>query len=288
MRFAVLRMLACTAALAAGLGASASAADSAAFTARILQGFRGALSDMTVESKAPLTLEVVPRPGQPALPLDLQRLWDFCTRNAQDCERVSDSYVERTATMLRERLAPIEPGMIRLVLGTAAYVEQLRKAFPDPAQQPVAAQVAGDVWLIGVADYPNSMRVMNIGDLAPLGISAEQAIAVGKRNLSGALDPIENPLAMLAGQPVGILEGDSYESSRILLHDSWAGLSAQIGGGLIVAAPDPAIVLFADAKREGAIAAMREAVRRSLELSPRKLSSDVLQWTPEGWQVLPP
>jgi hypothetical protein len=285
---AMARWFACVyaAMLALGLAGNAAAADAEAFTARLLQAFRGELSGMTVESKAPLALEVVP-PGQPALPFSLQRLWDYCARNERDCDRVSGDYVQRTTAMLRERLTPIEPKMIRLVLGPSRYVEQLRQNFSEPAQQPIAAQVAGDLWLIGVADYPTSMRVMNVGDLQPLGLSPDEAVAVGKRNLAGALEPLDNPLMQLASAPVGILEGDAYESSRILLHDSWAGLAGQLGG-LIVAVPDPAIVLFADAKREGAVAAMRDAVRRSLELSPRKLSPDVLQWTPEGWRVLPP
>jgi hypothetical protein len=267
---------------------AAAAADAEAFTARLLQAFRGELAGMTVESKAPLALEVVPRPGQAALPFSLQRLWDYCARNERDCERVSGDYVQRTAAMLRERLTPIEPKMIRLMLAAAPAVEQLRKSFPEPAQQPVAAPVAGALWLVGVADYPSSMRVMNVGDLQPLGLSPEEAIAAGRRNLAGALEPLDNPLMQLASNTVGILEGDAYEASRILLHDSWAELAKQLGGGLIVAVPDPAIVLFADMKRDGAVAAMREAVRRSLELSPRKLTADVLQWTPEGWRLLPP
>jgi hypothetical protein len=269
------------------VGASAAAEDPEAFTQRMLQGFRAELADMTIESKGPLVLEIAPQTGQP-LRINLQRVWEFCRTNARECVQVSGDYTRRTAGMLRERRAPIEPAMIRLALGTESYVEQLHKTFPEPAQQPLASPLAGDLWFLGVADFPNSTRVMNQGDLKALGLTLEDLIAAGKRNLAGALEPLAKPEAMIGSDLVGILEGESYESSRILLHDTWAQLAALLGGALIVAVPDPQIVLYADSRREGAVAAMREAVRRSLELSPRKLSGTILQWTPQGWQPLSP
>jgi hypothetical protein len=85
---------------------------------------------------------------------------------------------------------------------------------------------------------------------------------------------------------IGYFTGDAYHSSRLALHDSWAPLAQAQGGKLIVAAPATDTVLYIGDDSPQVIATFRAAVEQVSLRLPHPLSTELLRWTPEGWDAV--
>jgi uncharacterized protein YtpQ (UPF0354 family) len=143
---------------------------------------------------------------------------------------------------------------------------------------------AGDLWLVCVADLPSSVRVLNRGDLEKLGLSKDEAIALGRQNVSASLRPLNAVTQPLPPQGFGYIEDNEYESSRILLHGEWAELAATMKGDLIVAVPGDRLTVYGDSGRPQAVPAMAAFARYALDRMQRPISATLFRWTPSGWE----
>ena len=216
-------------------------------------------------------------------------MWEYCSRNASDCDRMLSDYVAKSAAALRDQLRPLERSMIRVALRPAPYVENARKTFVRNADSELITELfAGDLWLICMADLPSASRVLNVADLRKLGLSKEEAIALGKQNLAASLRPLKSVVQPLPSNGIGTITGDYYESSRLSLHDDWSVLAAQMKGGLIVAVPSNDMVLYGDAAQPNAIDAMGALARDVSRRSQRPISATVFRWSKGGWEPVSP
>ncbi|HKX09623.1 MAG TPA: DUF1444 family protein [Stellaceae bacterium] len=249
-----------------------------------------ALPEFEITVEGPLTLDATP-PGHAdrKQQVRLNRIYDFCSRNPSGCERAAADFVTNSSGMVREADAPLEPSMIRAVVRPAAYIEEARRYRPDdPKAQPIAVPLAGELWVLYMADTPHAARLLRVRDAERVGLSADAVIDLGKRNVEAALRPFADFARGLPSNGIGTIVGDYYESSRLSLHDDWSGIAGQMKGGLIVAVPSNDAVLYGDAGQPNGIDAMAGLAREMVRKSPRPISATVFKWTKEGWEPVQP
>jgi hypothetical protein len=185
---------------------------------------------------------------------------------------------------------PIVKSELRVIVRSAGYVDALRRqAGERPAPQPIARPLAGDLWLICVIDRPRQINMLTDRDLDTLGLSQDEAIALGTQNVASPLPPgsaVITPLWPRNG--IGYVTGHFYESSRLLLHEDWSALSQQMSGHLVVAVPVPEGVLYIEGKDPADLAALARVAEATAKDDPRKISTQLLRWVPDGWEVVNP
>ena len=85
---------------------------------------------------------------------------------------------------------------------------------------------------------------------------------------------------------IGHVSGDAYDSSRLALFESWAPLAKAHGGKLIVAAPATNTVIYVGDDTATGIDALRQLAKNVSSRAPTPLSTELLRWTPQRWEVV--
>lgn len=258
--------------------------DQAGFTADMARRFAAALPGAAVSAKGPLTLTVA-LDGDNRLELALDTLWRQCQAAPAQCDAVANEHVGRVVAIISQGGPAAERAALIAVVRTADYVEQIRRSLSGQGE-PVAAPLVGDLWLVAAVDHPDSIEILLPADLEALGLTREEALSLGRRNLAAKLGRLPGVEASLPGTKIIRVEGDPYESGRIALPESWAELAEKSGGEFIVAVPAPDLLLYTTHPDAAGIAALRASARKALALAPRPLSATVLRWTAGGWSVI--
>ncbi len=258
------------------------------FTAYMADRFAEAMPGDKVTVRGPLQLEVVVPAGPHTV--NLNRVWDFCERDRRHCRKEVDGFLENMpGTMTEFSGREIKPADIRAVVRSSAYAAQVhRMAANGPDHDGIVRPIAGDVWMIVVVDRPHGIEPLNHGDMAKLGLTEDQAVALAIKNVAAALPPIEadtHPVQQTSFKMVG---GDFYDSSRMLLHDSWAKLSAEMGGHLVIAVPNPDLLIYGNGSGNAERIVFGGFVRMVLGKADKPISADLFEWTPGGWKVVKP
>ena len=255
--------------------------DEANFTAGVADRLRAALPGSTVTVSGPLTLDLAQPTGTRGQ-VNLDRVWAFCGRNTERCQAVTDDFIRRIASEGFQPPAAVERSMLRAVIRPADQLAQ--QARISPVQAPFLA----GMMIVCMVDRPSTATVLSTRTLPELGLTAEEAIELGKRNAVGALRPLSAVTQQVPPGTIGVIQGDFYESSRLLLHRDWEGIAGHMRGPLIVSAPAVNVILYADAADPHAVAAMQAAALETARRSDRPLSTAVLQWSPAGWRSAAP
>lgn len=143
------------------------------------------------------------------------------------------------------------------------------------------------MWVVCVLDLPTGIKILNVEDIAKLGLSTDETMALAKRNLATALRPFDAVVRGFPDEAFGYVRGDYYEASRLLLHDEWAPLAKKAKGSLTVAVPAIDVVLYADSGRQQAMRAMTAVALDIVSKAQRPISPTLFTWTPEGWEPVP-
>ena len=257
------------------------------FTAYMADRFSDALPSVKASIKGPLELEVVSPKGRQQV--FLNRVWDFCERDRRNCRKEVDSFLANMPSVVLETTDDSKPSDIRVVVRPSAYVEQLRKLGADRADyKGVFRPFAGDLWMICVLDMPHGVATLNQAGLAKLHLTEDEAFALGLKNLTATLAPLAEHSHEPKNSPINFATGDFYESSRMLLHDSWSGLAKAMGGHLIVAVPSSDVLVYGDGTAQLNRTALGGLVHEIVGKAPKPISSDLYEWTPTGWTVANP
>jgi hypothetical protein len=260
--------------------------DAGDFTAYVARAFAAALPDYKVEVRAPLTLALSRSDGGTAQ-ANLDRVYEYCSRNRADCDRAVASHVAGVAETMRGVLRAAEPSMVRSVLRPAAYVAELKKMAADqPDSAPVARPFAGDLWELCVLDFPKGIRAMTARDLSAMHLSADEAFGLGTRNVAATLRPLGDVARDVPDGAIGTIAGDFYNSSRLLMHRDWAALASRLDGELIVAVPDVSVVLYGRGNTPVAVDALAALARETMRRAERPISPTIFRWTSGGWVPL--
>jgi hypothetical protein len=263
--------------------------DESGFTKALADRFTAAVPGATVTVKSPRTLSLAVSGF--AMQVSLDRVWDFCIRNREDCGGIIDDFVEKTSATLNEiakrDVKAVDISTFRLVLRPSAYINTVRgqMAQGGPGAEPVVGPFAGDLWWMLVTDSPQTVAAVTKGDLEQEKLGARAAMEAGRANLEAMLPPLLSVARKPTASGVGAIQGDFYTSSRLLLHDDdWDKLAETFAGRLIAVAPDPRVLLYADFGVRGAYETMQRMAEDIASKSERPLSMMVVQWTPDGWK----
>lgn len=257
-------------------------ADPAGFTAHVAAHVRQVTS-VPVTVAAPLALDVAGRKA------DLQALYDACWTRAAPCEQQVAAYAAGTADALRSQDAPLSRAAVRVVVRSGEYLAKARAAAGADAAALPARALATGLYELAVLDTPRAVRTLSARDLAALGLSEEEAFALGRANTAAALPPLSQ-VAQPAGQgEVGSVGGSLFEVGRVALHAQWSALAAAQHGELVIAMPTTDLVLYVSDTSPDTIESLRDLAGTVAAQSPNPLAPrELLRWSASGWQSVGP
>jgi uncharacterized protein YtpQ (UPF0354 family) len=256
--------------------------DETGFTEYVASRLRSEVGDSTVVVKGPLTLKLG------GLQANLDRTFGFCKHNASGCPMEISTFVRGTAEAYRAQNAPITRDMIRVVVRTTQYVQQMQNYLEPGAPTLLPTPFVEGLVLLPVLDSPTAFRLLNTENLKTLGLSEQEAQQLALTNTRAALKlkPLMDVAKIAGPGSIGQLAGDSFYPSRLALFDTWAPLADAQGGKLIVAAPATDAVFYVGDDSRVAIDALRTLARNIMGQAPHPLSEILLRWTPTGWEVV--
>lgn len=268
-------------ALSAGLAQAdeGTAAEQAAFTERAAALLRAQLGEGAVVIAEPLTLKL----GD--LQANLGRVYRFCRANAQGCEDELQRYVQVVVDIQKKNNAPVTQESLRVVVRTADYADGAAHTLAGKGA-PMRRPVAEGLVAMPIVDSPRSARLLGEADCKALGLLPDQAYDLALANLRMALKPLADVAKPVRRGAIGTLQGDFYESGRVLLHDDWAPLAKAQQGVLVVALPSKDLLLYGADDSPAGLDALRVLSRDVARRSPAQLSDLLLRWTESGWQVV--
>jgi hypothetical protein len=188
----------------------------------------------------------------------------------------------------KEADIPIGRSMLRVVVRNRRDLEGQNRVSPaEPEMAFAAAPLVGDLWMLCVADQTRTTTLLRSRDLVKLGLSLDEAIALGIKNLSAILPPLSEHWHAVPPGELGVIEGEGYyASSRILLRDDWVALNKAMGGHLIVAVPAADLIFYASDQGPDAIAALADTTAHYMRTRQRPVSRTLLRWKGVGWEVV--
>ena len=251
--------------------------DEAAFTEHVATLLRKEVGDSTVVVKGPLTL------GLGELQANLDRVFSFCKRERGSCETELDRYIKGAAQVHKDRTAPPQRESVRVVVRASQYVQAAQASVGGQGAQIQPRPLVDGLVALPVLDSPRTVRMLGGKDNTQLGLSEAEVHELGIKNLRATLKPLMDVAKVAGSGQIGQIVGDTYDPSRILLHDTWEPLVKAQGGRLIVAVPATDAVFYIGEDTPVAIDALRALVKNVLSRAPNRLSDVLLRWTESGW-----
>jgi uncharacterized protein YtpQ (UPF0354 family) len=252
----------------------------AAFTEYVAAQLRRAIRGATVKVNGPLTLEL----GE--LQANLDRVFVFCTRHTSGCANEIANYVKGVAEVYRDRTAPPSKAAVRIVVRTKTYLAATQATMPKDGAKLQPRPLAGDLVMLPALDMPRTIKMLDEKDNAALGLSADDVFKLGLDNLRKQLKPLMSVAKVTGADQIGELSGDTYHSSRLALFETWSPLAKVHGGKLVVAVPASDMVLYIGDDSPKAVEALRLMARTASARAPAPLSSELLRWTPQRWELV--
>jgi uncharacterized protein YtpQ (UPF0354 family) len=257
------------------------------FTDYMAERFAEAVPSAKVTVKTPLQLEVVVSNGPHTVML--ARVWDFCERERRNCRKEIDDFLSNMPAAMVENADSAKPSDIRVVVRTVGYAEQLRLIAKDhPGHEGIVRPFAGDLWMICVIDMPHGISQLTRDQMTKFHLSEDEAFALGLKNVAAALPPLAEHGHSSKDGKRNYAAGDFYDSSRLLLHESWAEMSKAMSGHLIVAVPSNDFILYGEGGSKAQLTGFADFAHEILSKAPKPLSDEVFHWTPTGWEMVKP
>ena len=252
--------------------------EEAAFTEYMANLLRKEAGESNVVVKGPLTL------GLGELQANLDRVFAFCKREKGSCETELDRYVKGAAQVHKDRTAPPRRDAVRVVLRASQYVQAAQSSVGGQGAQILPRPFTDGLVSLPVLDSPLTVRMLGSKDNTQLGLSEAEVHELGLRNLRATLKPLMDVAKVARPGQIGRIVGDTYDPSRLLLHDAWEPLAKEQKGTLIVAIPATDAVFYIGEDTPIAIDALRALVKNVLSRAPNRLSDVLLRWTASGWE----
>ena len=163
----------------------------------------------------------------------VDRVWNYCIDNADDCDAAVAEFADGMATALRERVvdSPATREQLRVVVRTREYGE----SFAGRADGAVLRPAIGDLVAIVVVDSPNTTRSYGSADGQTLGLTADAAYTLALANTLAELRDM--PSDELACGRVVAVDRSYYESTRLLDPRLFGGATTTTRAPVLVAVP---------------------------------------------------
>ena len=261
--------------------------DADKFTEFMADRFNEANPGSKAKVAGPLRLNLTLPDGGHTIFLD--SIWHGCESDRRRCRKNIADFVANVTAAQKEEAAEIRPADIRAVVRTADYAAQARQAAAGrPERAPIVRPITGELWMVCVGDSPHGVRVLQHADLAKLGLTDEQVIALALKNTAAALRPLEADSHVVKQYGLKFVAGDFYESSRVLFHDQWADVSKAMGGHLVIAVPSNDFLIYGNgADKEGRIP-LAAFAKMVVDKAQKPMTATLFEWTKTGWSVVAP
>lgn len=258
----------------------------AEFTQDMLARIRKLTTGVTLEVAGPLSLRVSGG-SQDGGAINFDRIYAFCEKNdAAACEEQKDRFASGMASSLVMTDTSVTPGRLRVVVRNADYAKDMNAAALGKTRigALVIAPVAAGVDLVLAADFPQTTRLVGEDDLKSLGLSRDQAIALGTKQVLAALPPLPDAKKLSSG--VSLIAGQDYGASYLLAADQWRARAKDVTGILWIAIPADERVVMGVARDEAELARLKPVVANDFATAPRGISPLIYRWTDKGWLPL--
>jgi hypothetical protein len=231
---------------------------------------------------------------------DLGRVFAACQAQPPTCDAQLAAFLASAREAFRPVALAMEPGSVRVVVRSRAYVEQATAAGGAQAAalqvRPLASLASAGQGGVGgnglmevaVQDGARTVRPLTARDLAVLGLTADELFALGRANTAHALRPLAEVAHPAAAGQVGSVGGSVLEVGRLALHDQWSGLAQAQRGILVIVVPTTDLVLYVSDTSPAAIGALRAMAQNVAAAAPNPLAPSALyRWRADGWEAIP-
>lgn len=166
-------------------------------------------------------------------------------------------------------------------LRTKSYLDRIG---PGPVTKPLV----GELVILLMVDSDVASRSANGNDLIALGLTPEDALAVGLANVSRIAGRVKDRLRKTGDGSLGIMgDGNYYGSSLLLDVDGWTHAASLVRGELVAAVPTRDALLYKWIEQPVDLAVFGQIAGHLHDESPLRLSRDLLRWTGNGWEAMP-
>jgi hypothetical protein len=254
-----------------------------AFTKFMARFIADALPSAKVSVIGRLRLDVeAPKGGHTT---DLHNIYSACQRNPDACTEDVTVFVAQAVEGYKAGDIPPAPAALRVVVRPSAYVAAMR--VNPKRNRPLAMPLAGDFWMIAVADRPTQIEMLDENDLSVLKLTSKDAFAAALTNTRRALQ--SSLQAELAKGPCrGILNGDVYTASTVAFPDLWASVARRCNDNLLMSVRASDVVLYTDGSKPNSLESITRYADQILARAERPFSDAVFRWTPNGWSPVKP
>ena len=241
--------------------------------------------EVTLSVPDPRTLHVENGP-QAGGRISLDRVAAFCQRNdAALCEEQKQKFAAGIASSLVTVDYSITPARLRVIVRNDEYVAGATAELGRGKSGPlITAPFVAGLNLVLAADFPQTTRLVNEGDIKALGLTREDAIALGTNQVLAELPPL--PDAGTLSSSVIAISGNDYGASYLMAADQWSALAKSVQGVLWIAVPADERVVVGVAKSEKDLEKLKAIVAQDYATAPRGISPLIYRWTGGKWLPL--
>lgn len=254
--------------------------DAAGFTEYVATQLRPQLGGETVVVREPLVIGIASQRTR------IDKLYAGCESNRSNCAEDVNAFVKTTAQQFRAGTIPAKRESLRLVVRTAASVQQAQRDMGGDASTFRPRAFVGPLVTVPVFDTMRASRLIAEQDYKTLGLSVDQTRETARKNTYDALPQVLQTAKPVPAGEVGKMDGAVPQPSRLIFIDDWKPLADAQGGKLIVAVPANDTVLYVGDDDAATLDALRAQVREIMGKSATPLSDVLLRWSPSGWVPL--
>lgn len=225
------------------------------FLAEVVAVLRVASPERSYTAAGPLEIEVT-EDGEETGYIYLNNLYGSVS--ADPAERLAEvqRFVAAILQPSQETLSDADLGRILPVIRDTLFTEQVT---PNQDDELVQLNLAGDLVVLYVLDFPDRIQYLYASDLAALHQGAGDIHALAVDNLSAKSDEI----AISAAGSLFLIELDgTYESSTLLLDGFWQGIEDEFGAAPVVAIPTRDVLVFTSSADAQAVDLLQRTAAR--------------------------
>jgi hypothetical protein len=228
----------------------------------------------------PLSLDVVAADGS-RVTVNLDRVWDTCTRRADLCEQNVAGLIAALAQTARPAIGR---GELVVTVRTRSYADNARA---QVGAEILSEPLVGDLVVLYAFDEPDRFRYASAADLAELKLSTAEAALLARANVEAQVGNVEELMDDLTpGGGAVIKNGLGLEPSLLLQTERWAAVAARMSCTLYAAAPEnDAFVILCGTSAQ--VADLRTAVTAITAQAEHPMSNQILVWSKDRWTVAP-
>lgn len=168
-----------------------------------------------------------------------------------------------------------ERAKLRVVVRNAGYTEQRNTILQQGNNDNVgivAIPYSRDLELVLVSDERMTSKVLDTRALSALGLTLDQAMALGRQQVLAGLPAI--PAYTDIDEGVITTPNIDYMASLILA-EGWDELNAALGGNLVVALPSDDVIIITSAANGSARTDLRAHVKNAYDNANRSVSASL-------------